>query len=117
MKLSTDKILSAAVAMVGIKHKIFPVAYLDIGSGTGELINLMRGKYTLASVSACDYTADLMKIDDIKVEVANLNTDKLPYANESFDIATCTEVVEHLEHYRETLQEVFRVLRGGGGAH
>ena len=115
MKLSTDKILSAAVAMVGIKHKIFPVAYLDIGSGTGELINLMRGKYTLASVSACDYTADLMKIDDIKVEVANLNTDKLPYANESFDIATCTEVVEHLEHYRETLQEVFRVLRGGGG--
>ncbi|MBM3845226.1 MAG: class I SAM-dependent methyltransferase [Verrucomicrobia bacterium] len=31
-----------------------------------------------------------------------------------FDVVTATEVIEHLEHYRETLQEIQRVLKPGG---
>ena len=43
-----------------------------------------------------------------------MNLEKLPYQDNTFDIVTCTEVIEHLEHYRETIREVFRVLTNNG---
>jgi len=94
-KLSTDKILLSAVQMVDAKHNSFPATHLDIGSGTGSLIRLLRAKFQVSSF-ACDYTDTLMKEDGVKVAIANLNNEKLPYQNDTFDIVTCTEVVEHL---------------------
>jgi SAM-dependent methyltransferase len=64
----------------------------------------------------CDYTAELMKVPGQRVDVANLNSEGLPYETGFFDVVTATEVVEHLEHYRETLREIFRVLKPGGVA-
>jgi SAM-dependent methyltransferase len=55
-----------------------------------------------------------MKDQSTKVAVVNLNTEKLPYGDAEFDLVTCTEVIEHLEHYRETLQEAYRVLNENG---
>ena len=46
--------------------------------------------------------------------VANLNIESLPFADASFDLVTCTEVIEHLEHYRQTLREMHRVLKPAG---
>jgi SAM-dependent methyltransferase len=48
------------------------------------------------------------------VDIVDLNQQKLPYADNSFDIVTATEVVEHLERYREVLRDIFRVVRPGG---
>jgi 2-polyprenyl-3-methyl-5-hydroxy-6-metoxy-1,4-benzoquinol methylase len=111
--LSTDKIINAAINMIKLKHNLFPAEHLDIGSGGGNLILELRKKYDVKS-SACDYTSELMELDDITVSVANLNFEKLPFPDQSFDIVTITEVVEHLEHFRETLAETFRVLKPGG---
>jgi SAM-dependent methyltransferase len=38
----------------------------------------------------------------------------LPYRDASFDLITCTEVIEHVEHYRRTFREIFRILKPGG---
>ena len=103
MALSTDRILLAAadaVASAGKKSLL----HLDIGSGHGDLITLLRAKGLVAHSSACDYTATLMKLPDVTVAVANLNMEPLPFGDASFDLITCTEVIEHLEHYRQTLR-------------
>jgi SAM-dependent methyltransferase len=55
-----------------------------------------------------------MKLPGQKVDVVNLNNERLPYADAGFDVVTATEVVEHLEHCRETLREFYHVLRPGG---
>lgn len=111
MALSTDRILIAASnALAGTKS----VQHLDIGSGHGDLIKLLRAQGLVAHSLACDYTNELMALSDVDVKVANLNTEPLPFADASFDLVTCTEVIEHLEHYRETLREMHRVLQPGG---
>ncbi len=113
MGLSTFSILDAAADMVGRLHSRFPSEHLDIGSGHGDLIRILRGRFDIHS-TACDYTNSLMKLDDVCTKVVDLNNDGLPFQNEAFDLVTCTEVVEHLEHYRYTLREMYRVLKPGG---
>lgn len=113
MALSTSKIIQSAVSMFTEKHHNFPAEHLDIGAGHGDLIVALRSKFELKS-SACDYTDSLMKLDDVRVSIADLNVQGLPYEDEQFDVVTCTEVIEHLEHYRFTIREIFRVLKSGG---
>jgi SAM-dependent methyltransferase len=113
MGLSTSSIHEAAVNMVAKLHSKFPCEHLDIGAGHGELIALMRSRFELRS-SACDYTDTLMKLPDISVKIADLSNENLPFPDESFDLVTCTEVIEHLEHYRSTLRDIHRALKPGG---
>ena len=68
MSLSTDKILLSTLSMVGKLHNTFPAKHLDIGSGHGDLINLLRNRFEINS-KACDYTNLLMKLEGVKVDV------------------------------------------------
>jgi SAM-dependent methyltransferase len=113
MALSTDKILNTAVALVADAAPPTGAAHLDIGSGHGDLIALLRDRFRLDS-SACDYTADLMRLDGQRVDIADLNHDPLPYPDARFDLVTCTEVIEHVENFRRLLRECHRVLKPGG---
>lgn len=113
MGLSTDKILQAVLGKV---REISPQVhgkYLDIGAGHGDLIRLISRELSLEP-TACDYTTELMRIPGIGVDVVDLNIDALPYSDASFDLITCTEVIEHVEHYRRTFREIFRILKSGG---
>ncbi|MBI3917239.1 MAG: class I SAM-dependent methyltransferase [Betaproteobacteria bacterium] len=116
MELSTDRILGKVVDLSGGLVPAQGGRYLDVGSGTGVLIALIRQTHPSVETHACDYTDSLMKVPGQKVDVANLNEDVLPYSAETFDLVTCTEVVEHLENYRRLVREVFRVTKPGGAA-
>lgn len=119
MSLSIQQILEATVSEAKRllqRHKYTDgehALHLDIGPGHGNLIKLLRKEGSFIT-SACDYTADLMTLDDVKVDIVDLNTQKLPYQDNAFDLVTCTEVIEHIEHYREALREMHRVLKPSG---
>jgi len=87
--------------------------HLDIGSGSGELLRLARERYSFEGV-ACDYTDQLMELPGQKVDLVDLDRDKLPFLDSQFALVTCAETIEHLENYRALLREAFRVLRPGG---
>lgn len=113
MSLSTDGILASAAEMAA---RLLPpdsrATHLDIGAGHGDLIALMRSRFGVQS-AACDYTADLMKLPDVEVDIVDLNHQKLPYIDRTFDLVTCTEVIEHVENFRFVLREAYRVLKPG----
>jgi ubiquinone/menaquinone biosynthesis C-methylase UbiE len=90
--------------------------YLDLGSGGGELIPPLCQRFRDLKPFACDYTDKLMKLAGQQVEIADLNRDPLPYADNRFALVTCIETIEHLERYRETVREIYRVLQPGGWA-
>lgn len=116
MELSTDKILNAAaeLAISSMKHKPGSIRHLDIGSGTGALISLLKKNCINIQSTACDYTDELMKIPCLQVDIVDLNSQDLPYASNTFDLVTCTEVIEHLENYRKLIRDIFRVLKPSG---
>lgn len=89
--------------------------YLDVGSGGGELIKSVTARYRVRSF-ACDYTDTLMKLPDQEVAIVDLNSNPLPYEDSRFALITCAETIEHLERYRETIREIYRVLKPGGVA-
>jgi len=111
--LSTGAIMRATINKIRELAPQLRGDYLDVGAGNGELIDRVLREFPV-TVRACDYRDDLMTVGDLRVDVADLNTEPLPYEDASFDLVTCTEVIEHLEHFRSALREMARVLRPGG---
>lgn len=101
-----------AIAAANI-HSPLPGEALDIGSGNGGLVNAIRARFGLRT-SACDYSDTLMKNSTQRVDIVDLNSDKLPYLDGRFSLVTCIETIERLEQTRPMLREIFRVLEPGG---
>jgi len=111
--LSTPLIVRATIAKI---HELSPQLhgdYLDVGAGNGELIDAVMREFSVR-VRACDYRHDLMTIENVEVDVVDLDGGRLPYEDASLDLVTCTEVIEHLEHWRAVLREFSRILRSDG---
>jgi len=114
--MSTENIYNATLSQIlnHIEERERERESLDIGSGSGDLVKLLKKHVNIKS-SCCDYTDKLMQLSGQHVEIVDLNTDKcLPYQDGRFDIVTATEVIEHLEDFRSILREIFRVLKPGG---
>ena len=89
--------------------------HLDVGSGTGELLRLVRAHYPFRSFG-CDYTDKLLSVPGAEIQTVDLNREPLPYSDNRFALVTCIETIEHLENYRGVVREIYRVLQPGGVA-
>jgi len=107
------KIYSAALNQLKYFHVPSPARILDIGSGNGSLIKKISTTIDCETY-ACDCTSNLMKLEDQVVDIVDLNSDLLPYADDFFDVVLCTEVIEHLENFRSLVREIYRVLKNHG---
>lgn len=113
--LSTDKILNAVVKIFKSKFKNSDTgSHLDIGSGAGTLVELIKKVSPKFSANCIDYTDQLINDKTIPLDVVDLNFDKIPHPDNSFDFVSCTEVVEHLENYRLVIREAYRVTKPNG---
>ena len=91
--MSTERIYQAVLKVAEKVHSESPFdTHLDIGAGSGRLIQLFNKNLGVRSC-ACDYTDSLMELADQKVDVVNLNHDRLPCAHASLDPVTATEVI------------------------
>lgn len=114
IELSTPAIQRAILRAIDLAIPQGPVGdYLDVGSGTGKLLELIKARYRV-NCFACDYTRELMRLPGQAVEIVDLNDDPLPYSDGRFALVTCAETIEHLEHYRGAIREIYRVLKPGG---
>lgn len=91
---------------------------LDIGSGNGEIANVLRGKwshFTLVDVSAFLCENICKKYNGRNdVAVLQINGQSLPFADNSFDAVTMMDIIEHTADDRAAAKNAFQVLKPGG---
>lgn len=91
-----------------------PGRLLDVGSGLGDLLFVARSRgWTVTGVEPIPYAVE--RADELVpgATVGGCLAD-LPASDESFDLITCTDVLEHVRQPDQVLRQIGKLLRPGG---
>ena len=90
---------------------------LDVGSGTGTNLRLLRDM-GFSNIVGLDSNPLARRFCSEKGlgEVQDGDIRRLPFPTGSFDMVLATDVVEHVEEHDQALAEICRVLKPGGTA-
>ena len=88
------------------------IRILDVGCGTGANIEMLAQYGDAEGVDVSDDALEFCRRKGLKVQKGLAET--LPYADESFELTTALDVVEHLDDDIAGLKEMFRVTKSGG---
>jgi len=101
--------------IVNIVDSLKPKNILDVGCGTGSLVSSLSKKY---EVVGCEYSKAALRFCQNRGDIPLVRSDaeKLPFKEESFDVVTLLDVVEHIDQDVEMLLDVRRVLKQRGYA-
>lgn len=95
-----------------IRNPQSAIRILDVGCGTGANIEMLSQYGEAEGVDVSDDALEFCRRKGLKVQKGLAET--LPYENESFELTTALDVVEHLDDDIAGLKEMFRVTRTGG---
>jgi SAM-dependent methyltransferase len=89
---------------------------LDLGCGAGDSVDLFRSVDPDVSWVGADIedSAEVAQRSRADAEFVTFDGRRLPFADASFDLVYCKQVLEHAEHPHELVAEAARVLRPGG---
>lgn len=98
---------------------------LDVGCGPGWLTLVMRGMVPHARYVALDHSAEMLDVargnaaaeGALEVDFRLSPAERLPFADDSFDLVTSQSVFRQLDDQIAAVQEAVRVLRPGGLAY
>ncbi|HTK74730.1 MAG TPA: class I SAM-dependent methyltransferase [Gemmataceae bacterium] len=96
-----------------------PESILDIGCNVGAGLLEFRRHFPAARLAGIDISRSALEIARSRLtdaEIREAGAERIPFADESFDFATCIEVLEHVPAAlrRAAFREARRVLRPGG---
>lgn len=116
LQVEDERVEQALVELIGPKP--FD-AYLDLGTGTGRLIELLAGRWTRAL--GIDLSHDMLAVaranldrSGTPAQVRHGDIYGLDLARDSFDLITIHQVLHYLDDPHRALKEAARVLRPGG---
>ncbi|MGQ0541332.1 MAG: class I SAM-dependent methyltransferase [Blastocatellia bacterium] len=85
---------------------------LDVGCGTGANLEMLAQYGSAEGVDVSDDALEFCRQKGLSVQKGLAET--LPYDDETFDITTALDVVEHLDDDIAGLKEMYRVTKTGG---
>ncbi|MDP3900368.1 MAG: methyltransferase domain-containing protein [bacterium] len=86
---------------------------IDVGCGRGEfLLGFQRAGCLAEGLDIRRYGGALL--EKFKIKTANIERDRFPYEDESFDAVFSKSVIEHLHNPENFLGECQRILKLGG---
>jgi len=94
------------------RERAGPVRVLEAGCGAAPIARCVAAA-SAAEITCCDAVEPAELPERARFERVDLS-EPLPFLDESFDVVTCTEVLEHLKAQFLALDQLARVLRTGG---
>lgn len=104
-----ESFLEPIVAKLGAVQRL---RILDVGCGTGANVEMLSQYGEAEGVDVSDDALDFCRRKGLTVQKGLAET--LPYDDETFDLTTALDVVEHLDDDIAGLKEMFRATRSGG---
>jgi ubiquinone/menaquinone biosynthesis C-methylase UbiE/uncharacterized protein YbaR (Trm112 family) len=99
--------------LLELLHNLEFDSVLDVGGGEGYLAALVRDVYGRTTVHSSDLSAQACQrageIFDIRGVAADSTS--LPFADQSYDVVLCSEVIEHLSRPGRAIAELARIAR------
>jgi SAM-dependent methyltransferase len=86
---------------------------LDAGCGSGRTLVELAGYGDVKGIELDSDVAAVARERNLG-EVAEGRVEELPWDEETFDLITCLDVIEHTPDDRRALEELYRVCRPGG---
>ncbi len=91
---------------------------LDCGCGTAPMLSLLHQKYPDKHYTGIDLTPKMIEVAKSKkmanVELIVGDCEKLPFAENSFDVVICCQSFHHYPDPQDFFNSVYRVLRPNG---
>lgn len=90
---------------------------LDYGCGTGYGTNILaKDAISVTGVDISDETINYAQsnFSSKNTNFLKIENEKLPFEDNSFDLVTSFQVIEHVFHLKNYLHEIKRVLKPGG---
>jgi len=110
-----QKSITATINLIEVTQ---PDSILDLGCGTGTLLQSLGNKFPQAQLTGLDFSPEMLQIAREKhPDTVNLvlgSADYLPFADHSFALIISTSALHYFPHPLETIQEARRVLKPNG---
>ena len=91
---------------------------LDVGCGTGEILNTIKNRYPAVSLYGIDISEEMLKKAKEKLlntaELSLGDAECLPYENDYFDLLICSDSFHHYPNPQKAIEELYRVLKPDG---
>ena len=92
---------------------------IDVGSGTGDLINLILKKNLSNYIYSIDLNDQMLnfgklRFESKKIKFINANAEKLPFKDNSFDKYIISFCLRNVTNINLALQEAYRTIKPGG---
>lgn len=92
---------------------------LDVCTGTGDIAIMLAKKFPNASITALDFSLEMLKIAKIKsknlnINFINQNVLDMPFLDNSFDLCTISFGLRNLPDITAAIKEIHRILATNG---
>lgn len=104
--------LARALQILRVLDRTGFATFLDVGCAEGYLAWIVRERFGVAvqgcdlSVEACRRAKELFDVDAVACDA-----ERLPFRDGAFDVVSCSEMIEHVEHPVAVLLELRRVAK------
>lgn len=96
--------------------KDFPKSkILELGCGTGHWTEILLKKgHEVIAGDISKAMLDIAKSKNLKAEILEINSENIPFNNNSFDVVVSITMLEFVENQTKVIEEIKRVLKPGG---
>lgn len=112
------EVLPRVSIVLGFLKNIYPESILDVGSGRGVFLFPLLKEFPYINITSIDILPNRLELlNHIKnggidnLSVYNEDLTRLSFGDNSFDVVTVLEVLEHITNVKQAIQEAIRVSK------